>query len=284
MDKLIIKDLEVYGFHGFEPEVDKSGEKYIISAELSLNLKEAGDTDRLKNTVNLVKICREIADLFTHNQHKLIESCAEELAEYILLTYPVVNHVSVSINKPWIPAGMTIKYAGITIERKWHTAYLGIGTNLGERMTNIQSAIDMINESKFCRVTNQSKIYETEPYGYLDQDKFLNGALEVKTLLTPRSFLRFLLDVEKKLKRERIIHYGPRTMDLDVLFYDQIMTSFEEAVIPHPRLHERMFVMKPLCDIAPYYVHPILNERCYRIAEELMKTENEPEVWKEDRV
>lgn len=284
MDKLVIKNLEVYGFHGVEPETDKSGEKYIISAELKLNLKEAGDTDRLENTVHLVKICNEISDIFTQNKHKLIERSAEELATYILLHYPIVNHVSMSIKKPWVPAGMNIDYAGIKIEREWHTVYLGVGSNLGDRMGNIKAAADFINESGLSRVTRISKIYETEPYGYIDQDMFLNCAFEIQTLLTPRTLVRLLLDIEHKLKRERKIHLGPRTIDLDVLFYDNLITSFEEAVIPHPRLHERRFVLKPLCDIAPYHMHPILNERCYRIEEALDTDEAEPKQWSEEPV
>ena len=279
MDTLIIKNLEVYGFHGVEPETDKTGEKYIISAELKLNLKEAGDTDRLENTVHLVKICNEISEIFTQNKHKLIEKSAEELATHILLNYSMVSHVTMSIEKPWIPAGMNIDYAGIKIEREWHTVYLGVGSNLGDRMENINNARAMINETELSRVTRVSKIYETEPYGYLEQDMFLNCAFEIKTLLTPRTLVRLLLDIEHKLKRERKIHLGPRTIDLDVLFYDNIMTSFEEAVIPHPRLHERRFVLTPLCDIAPYLIHPILNERCYRIAEALDTEETEPAVW-----
>lgn len=279
MDKLIIKNLEVYGFHGFEPDVDKSGEKYIISAVLSLNLKEAGDTDRLENTIHLVRICREIAEIFGENKHKLIERSAEELSAHILLNYPMIQHVSISIKKPWIPAGMTIDYAGIEIEREWHTVYLGVGSNLGDKSANIQAAVDKINENELSRVTNKSKMYVTAPYGYLDQDDFLNCAMEVQTLLTPRTFLRFLLSIEKDLKRVRTVHYGPRTIDLDILFYDNVITSFEEAVIPHPRLHERKFVLKPLCDIAPYHMHPILNERCYRILEAYKGDEADPVEW-----
>jgi dihydroneopterin aldolase/2-amino-4-hydroxy-6-hydroxymethyldihydropteridine diphosphokinase len=281
MDKLFITDLEVYGFHSVEPDTDKSGEKYIISAELSLNLKEAGDTDRFEDTVHLVKLCNEMSDVFTHNTHKQIERSAEEIATYILLHYPIVYHVAISIKKPWIQAGLTIDHTGIRIERQWHTVFLGVGSNLGDRMKHIRAAADLINSTEFTTITRTSQIYETEPHGYLEQEMFLNCVFEIQTLLTPRSLVSLLLDIEKKLKRQRKIHLGPRTIDLDILFYDNVITSFEEAVIPHPRLHERRFVLKPLCDIAPYLVHPILNERCYRIADALGSDESEPGVWPE---
>jgi dihydroneopterin aldolase/2-amino-4-hydroxy-6-hydroxymethyldihydropteridine diphosphokinase len=279
MDTLIIKNLQVSGFHGAESETDKTGETYIISAELKLNPNEAGVAHRRESRVDLAKICKEITEIFTHSKYKLIERSAEELAIHILLHYPMTNHVTMSLEKPWTTAGMKIDYTGITIEREWHTVYLGVGSNMGDRLKNINDAREMINETKTSRVTRASKIYETEPFGYRDQDKFLNCAFEVKTLLTPLTLIRFLLDIEHKLKRERKIHLGPRTIDLDVLFYDNIITSLEEAVIPHPRLHERRFVLTPLCDIAPYQFHPLLNKRCYRILEALQTDEPEPKEW-----
>lgn len=163
-----------------------------------------------------------------------------------------------------------------------HRAYVGVGSNLGDRLENIKGAVKLINESKSTKVCRVSKVYETEPFGYADQGLFLNCVFEVDTLLPPRELVRSLLDIEHTLKRERKIPMGPRTIDLDVLFYDDIITSYEDAVIPHPRLHERKFVLKPLCDLAPYYVHPLLNDRCDRIAENLQSTESEPILWAEE--
>ncbi|HAG42201.1 MAG TPA: 2-amino-4-hydroxy-6-hydroxymethyldihydropteridine diphosphokinase, partial [Clostridium sp.] len=88
-----------------------------------------------------------------------------------------------------------------------------------------------------------------------------NTAIEIKTLLNPKNLMKFLLEVEKSLKRERIIKWGPRTLDLDVIFYDDLISSDEEIIIPHPRMEERLFVLNPLCDIASYKLHPILNKR-----------------------
>ena len=275
MDKILVNDLEVFGSHGADQKVDK----FLISAELTLNLKTAGDTDRISQTINYVDLCNDIEKYFSGLDHKLIESSAEDLASYILLNYISVRNVVLTIKMLSIPKEKEINYTGIKIEREWHTSFVGVGSNLGDRYKNILAAENAVNSSSNCKVVKLSKIYETEPFGYLDQDKFLNCVFEVKTLLTPLQFIYSLLEIEKLLKRERVIHWGPRTIDLDILFYDDIITSFEEAVIPHPRMHERMFVLKPLCDLAPYYVHPVINERCYRIAEKLKSEQTEPSEW-----
>lgn len=275
MDKILVNDLEVFGSHGADQKLDK----FLISAELTLNLKTAGDTDRISQTINYVDLCSDIEKYFSGLDHKLIESSVEDLASHILLNYISVRHVILTIKMISIPKEKKIGYTGIKIEREWHTAFIGVGSNLGDRYKNILAAENAINSSSNCKVVKLSKIYETEPFGYLDQDKFLNCVFEVKTLLTPLQFINSLLEIEESLKRERIIHWGPRTIDLDILFYDDIITSFEAAVIPHPRMHERMFVLKPLCDLTPYYVHPVLNERCYRIADKLESEQPAPLEW-----
>lgn len=160
-----------------------------------------------------------------------------------------------------------------------HTVFIGVGSNIGDRYKNILAAEKEINCMDSCQVVEISKIYETEPVGYLDQDNFLNCVFKIETSLKPDQLIKFLLEVEKILKRERVVRWGPRTIDLDILLFDDLVIFSEDLVIPHPRMHERMFVLKPLCDLTPYYVHPVLNERCYRIAEQLKSEKPAPLEW-----
>ncbi|SKA87634.1 dihydroneopterin aldolase / 2-amino-4-hydroxy-6-hydroxymethyldihydropteridine diphosphokinase [Clostridium sp. USBA 49] len=273
MDKIYIKDLEVYAFHGVNKEEKNMGQKFLISIEISLSLREAGKTDNLNATVNYAKLCHDIEREFTKESYNLIEKSAEALANFILLNYYQAEGVKVLVKKPWAPIGKSLDYAAVEIERYWHKAYIGLGSNMGDKEENIKKALEYINTDK-CRVEKVSNIYNTKPVGYLDQDEFLNCAAEIKTLLTPEELIRFLLNIEKELKRERIIKWGPRTIDLDVLLYDDIITSSEEITVPHPRMHERLFVLKPLSDIAPYLIHPILNKRIISLEEELSKVQN----------
>lgn len=268
MDKIYIKDLEVYAFHGVNQEEKNMGQRFLISAQIYLDLSPAGISDDLTKTINYAQLCLEIEEEFKKNKYDLIEKAAEELSKYILLEYPMVKRVKLMLKKPWAPIGKPIKYAAVEVDRKWHTAYIGVGSNIGNKEDNIKQAIEKINLSQLTRVTKIANMYVTKPVGYTDQDDFLNTALEVKTLLKPKELINLLLGIEKELKRERIIKWGPRTIDLDILLYDDLITDFEEAIIPHPRMHERNFVLKPLSDIAPYLIHPILNKRIYQLRDE----------------
>lgn len=271
MDKIYVKDLEIYAFHGVNQQEKDMGQRFLISLELFTNLREAGESDDLRKTVNYAQLCFSVEEKFKQEKFDLIEKAAEELAKFILLNYKLVDRVKVKIKKPWAPIGKPLDHVAVEVDRQWHTAYIAIGSNIGNKEENLNSAIELINCSEVTMVTKISKFYETKPVGYLEQDCFLNGALEVKTLLTPKKLISFLLDKEKNLKRERIIKWGPRTIDLDVLLYDELVTSDENIIVPHPRMHERLFVLKPLCDIAPYIVHPVLNERIIDLMNKISK-------------
>lgn len=261
MDKIYIRDFEVYAYHGVNPQEKDIGQKFLISVELSLDLSKAAITDDISATVNYAELCNGIENIFKEKKYNLIETTAEIIADYILMNYSKVEKVKVLIKKPWAPIGKPIDFAAVEIERSWHTAYIGIGSNMGDKEKNIKDALASIEQSTRNKLTNISGYYITKPVGYLQQDDFLNCAIEIKTLLKPSELIRFLMDVERNLKRERIIRWGPRTIDLDILLYDDIISSDPDVIIPHPRMHERYFVLKPLSDIAPYVIHPLLRRR-----------------------
>lgn len=273
MDKIHIKDLEVYAFHGVNKEEKNMGQRFLISLELSLDLRTAGISDDLNKTVNYAELCNNIEKEFTKEKFDLIEAAGETLARYILLNYYMVQKVKVFLKKPWAPIGKPIDYAAVEIQRCWHRVYIALGTNMGDKEQNIKEALEKLN-SDACKVVRVSNTYCTKPVGYTEQDDFLNCAAELKTLLTTEELIKFMLNIEKDLKRERTIKWGPRTIDLDVLLYDDIITSSEEIIIPHPRMHERLFVLKPLSEIAPYVLHPILNKRIIEIEMEISKTQS----------
>lgn len=136
-------------------------------------------------------------------------------------------------------------------------AYIGVGSNQGDRYAHCAAAIEYIGASAHTRLLDQSSLYLTEPWGYREQDDFVNLAIKVETSLPPLELLGFLLDIERRLARTRTIPYGPRTIDLDILLYgDQILQS-PELTIPHARLCHRGFVLAPLQEIAPHLIHPV---------------------------
>jgi 2-amino-4-hydroxy-6-hydroxymethyldihydropteridine diphosphokinase len=146
-------------------------------------------------------------------------------------------------------------------------AYLGLGTNLGDRKENLSKTIEAI--SLKMSISKQSSLYETTPWGYTDQPDFLNQAIEVETNLRPLRLLNFIKKTELELGRVKNFRYGPRLIDIDILFYDDMVKTTRRLQIPHPRITERAFVLVPLYEIAPEYIHPVLKKTVARLLEEL---------------
>ena len=142
-------------------------------------------------------------------------------------------------------------------------AYLGLGSNIGDRKQQLLKAIDLIGNIKGIKVTKQSSIYETAPIGYTDQPNFLNLCLEIETELSPQQLLKHCLDIEQQLHRVREIRWGPRTLDIDILLYSDDIIETDNLSIPHPRMQERAFVLIPLNDIASDKKDPRLNQKIH---------------------
>jgi 2-amino-4-hydroxy-6-hydroxymethyldihydropteridine diphosphokinase len=140
-----------------------------------------------------------------------------------------------------------------------HTVYIALGTNLGDRLTNLRAAIESMPPEII--VLAESHVYETPPWGYENQPAFLNMVIKAETGLEPEPLLAYLKQLEVELGREQNIRWGPRLIDLDILFYDDLVLDSLPLVIPHPRLHERAFVLVPLMDVAPDLVHPVFRSR-----------------------
>ncbi|NFI07489.1 2-amino-4-hydroxy-6-hydroxymethyldihydropteridine diphosphokinase [Clostridium botulinum] len=149
-----------------------------------------------------------------------------------------------------------------------HTAYVAFGSNIGEKESYIKRALEKIEE-RGMKIIKVSPIYETEPYGVLDQDSFLNGVVKIETNLTPEDLIGELLHIEKQLDRVRERRWGPRTIDLDIIFYDDLIINEKDLVIPHKDMENREFVLKPLCDIDENFIHPVLKKSVRELYDEL---------------
>lgn len=136
--------------------------------------------------------------------------------------------------------------------------YIGIGSNLGDKRANCMKAIELMDLAEGCRVKAKSRFYRTEPVGVQDQDWYLNGVISLDTSLLPGNLMGELLAIEKQLGRKREKKWDSRAIDLDILFFGQRIISEPDLEIPHPRLHLRRFVLVPLADLAPDFVHPVL--------------------------
>jgi 2-amino-4-hydroxy-6-hydroxymethyldihydropteridine diphosphokinase len=136
-----------------------------------------------------------------------------------------------------------------------HTVYLSLGTNIGNRAENLKQAISSLPPQM--TVKKKSKVYETPPWGYTEQEPFLNQAVKTTTYLDPEPLLKHLKRLEIALGRKATFRYGPRLIDLDILFFDDLVLDTPSLTVPHPHVHERGFVLMPMMDIAPDHMHPI---------------------------
>lgn len=257
MDKIIIENLELIAEHGVFKEEKFLGQKFIISVEMTTDTREAGKTGNLNASTHYGFVADDIEKIFTSESFDLIETCAEKIAEMILTKYPLISEVKVTVKKPWAPIRKHFDFVAVEITRKWHTVYLSLGTNMGDKKKNLLAAIEKIGKLENTKITSQSTILETEPFGYTEQDMFLNACIEIKTLFTPQELLEKLLSIELEMGRVRTIKWGPRIIDIDILFFDDEIIQDKNLAVPHPWISERMFVLEPLCEIAPNLIHPL---------------------------
>lgn len=271
MDEIRIKDLEIFAKHGVYKEETALGQKFLVSCTLFLDAREAGKKDDLGSSVDYGAVCHLIKHHMEVHTFQLIEALAEHLARTILNVDEKIQKVEVEIKKPWAPIGLPLDTASVRIVRKWHEAYIALGSNMGDKRGYIEGAITGLRETKDCYVKKVSTLIETEPYGGVEQDCFLNGALKLRTLLTPGELLTRLHELEEEAGRERLVHWGPRTLDLDILFYDDEVIEEDDLCVPHVDLQNRSFVLEPMAEIAPYKRHPVYKKTMTEMLAELQR-------------
>lgn len=267
MDAIYIRDLEIYCHHGVFREENVLGQKFLVSLALYMDTRPAGETDDLARSINYAEVAHFVKQEMEKKDYKLIEAVAEQLAREILMKYPLLHRVRVEIKKPWAPILLPLDTVSVCIERGWATAYLSIGSNMGDREGYLREAVTALKSEPSIKEVRVSDILETEPYGYTEQEPFLNMAVELKTLETPKGLLHICQKIEQAGKRERTIHWGPRTIDLDIVLFGEERIQTEELTIPHVEMHRRLFVLEPLAQIAPWAVHPVYHQTVSELLE-----------------
>lgn len=269
MDRIVIENVEVYARHGVFPEETRLGQRFYVNAVLYLDTRRAGISDELEHSTNYGEVCCLISDFLQEYTYKLLEAAAEHLAEKLLLTFPLVERLELEIRKPSAPIPVPFSSVSVRIERGWRRALIACGSNLGDKESYIKNALQKISEDEKCRMESVSDLIVTEPYGEVEQDDFLNGAFVVRTLYTPQELLAFLNRLEAEADRVREIHWGPRTLDLDIILYEDQVIRTDSLTIPHADMQNRRFVLEPASQIAPEWIHPIYGKSLLVMKEEL---------------
>ena len=263
--KILIKGLSFFAKHGVFAEEKKSGQNFFVDLELTLN--EIG-TDSLSETADYGEVARRVKEFAENGSLDLIESVADGIAKTVLTEFRAVRAVKVTVHKPEAPMPVEVEDAAAVQERQWTTVYFGLGSNLGDREAYLDGAVRGLRERGF-RVTAVSSYRNTEPYGVPDQPDFLNACVRAETFLTPMECLAVIRALEAEAGRVKTRRWGERTLDADLLLYGNETVCTEELTVPHGDLHNRAFVLEPLCEIAPYAVHPILKKTVKMLWEDL---------------
>ncbi len=252
MHHIVMRNMKFYGYHGCLDFEKENGQWFVITVDIGCSYLPGAVTDYLEGTVNYADAFERIKSIVTEYKFNLIEKLAYEIGKCVLLNYSLASLVSVTVHKPEAPVEGEFECMETTISLKRHEAVIGFGSNMGDREEIIRTALDMLNSREDISIKRLSSLYETEPVGFADQSDFLNGVAIVETILEPLDFLHVLQKTELDLHRVRTIKNGPRTIDLDVLTFDDLKSNDEELILPHPRMHERAFVLVPMKELGLY--------------------------------
>jgi dihydroneopterin aldolase/2-amino-4-hydroxy-6-hydroxymethyldihydropteridine diphosphokinase len=256
MDRVLIDDLRVLTVIGALPHERETAQPLRIDLSIGLDLRNAGLSDELNDTVHYGLVCERVAEMCRDSKDILLERLAAKIAD-VVLEFDLVEVVDVRLTKlrPPIPEEVQSTSVAITRSRaeaaapplEDHEVIVALGSNLGDREGYLRFAVGELGN-----VVSLSQVYETEPMGGPDgQGAYLNMVVKVQTSLDPYAFIRRCQRIEANALRQRVVHWGPRTLDVDMLFYDDVHIASEKLTVPHPRINERRFVLTPLDEVAP---------------------------------
>lgn len=268
-DEIRIEELEVYAHHGVLSQETRDGQFFYVNAVLYVDSCKAGTTDDLTYSVHYGEVSSFITEWMQKNTCQLLETVCERLARELLLKYDLIYAIDLEIRKPEAPIPLPFGCVSVKVHRSWHKAYIALGSNMGDKEKYISDAIKALDAHRDIVVKKVSDLIVTPPYGGVEQEDFLNGVMEVETVLNPEELLEALHEIENAADRKRILRWGPRTLDLDILLYDKLVYASEDLQIPHVDMTNRRFVLEPLAQIAPYMYHPVSGKSIRCLLDEL---------------
>lgn len=268
-DFIEVKNMKVFAHHGVFEREKIVGQDFYLNAKVYLDTRKAGLTDKLEDTVNYDLICTYLKEVFAEKQFDTIEAAAEYTLQEIIVNFPMVEAMELEVRKPHAPVKYAPQDISVTIYREWHTVYLSFGSNVGDPETNINESIILLKTPYAIRNLRSSELFVSKPYGPVEQKDFVNGCLELETYMNPEELLAFIHEIEDYFERDRSIHWGPRPIDLDIVFWDDDIYNSKTLTIPHVDMENRMFVLEPLSQLCPNHRHPVWGKTVAQLKQEL---------------
>ena len=255
-DRIELRGLRVRGYHGVLDGERRDGQEFLIDAVLAVDTRPAAATDDLSLTVDYAGLSERLAGIVAGEPVQLIETLAEQLAQ-ACLAEPAVRQAEITVHKPNAPISLPFGDVSVTIRRERRVpVVIALGSNLGDRRQELQRAVDELAATRGLRITAVSPVYETAPVGGPEQPDYLNAVVLAETSRPVAELLRRAHTIEVAAQRTREVRWGPRTLDVDIIAYGAETSSDPVLTLPHPRAHERAFVLAPWLDADPGAVLP----------------------------
>lgn len=256
MDKILIRGLEISACHGVKDFEKTEPQPFVFDADLYYDFGAAYRSDDLTDTLNYSEACKIIAATAAGRSFNLIEKLVYECAYAVMDKLPAKKMI-LTVYKPQAPMKQKFSSVGVTAEVERNTVYLSLGSSEGDRKKYLGAALNALDAHPLIKLKKVSSFIETEPYGGVASNRFLNCAAEIETLLTPQVLLSFAQEVEARNGRTRARRWADRTLDIDIIFFGKKVIAEDNLIIPHPDYARRGFVLEPLCEIAPAFVCPV---------------------------
>jgi dihydroneopterin aldolase/2-amino-4-hydroxy-6-hydroxymethyldihydropteridine diphosphokinase len=254
-DRIVLQGVSARGFHGVLASEKRDGQTFVVDVVMEVDLAPAGASDDLNDTVNYAEVAGDIVALIEGESLDLIEALAARIADRVLAR-PLVEAVEVTVHKPQAPVGHPFTDVQVKVTRERQTpVIIAMGSNLGESLETLHDAV--ISLYAWVDIVDVSPVVETDPVGGPDQPAYLNAVVTATTHLAPSSLLAGLHEIERAHGRTREVHWGPRTLDLDLIQYGDpvfdtdVRMETPTLTLPHPRAHERAFVLVPWLQADP---------------------------------
>lgn len=250
-DRIVLQGISARGFHGVLDLEKAQGQDFVVDVVLDVDLRRAGRSDLLAHTVNYAEVAADIVGLVAGPSLDLIESLAEQIAATVLRR-PLVQTVEVTVHKPQAPVGVPFGDVLVKVERhRDERVVIALGANLGAVQQTLEAAVRQLAHVDGLRITAVSDLFETDPVGGPDQPVYLNAVVMARTRLAPFALITELHAIEADHGRVRETRWGARSLDLDLIQYgdpesdSELLSQDPELTLPHPRAHERAFVLAP---------------------------------------
>lgn len=261
MNEITIKGLKVAACHGVLPSEKDNPQPFVFDAVLGLDTDAAADSDSVSDTVDYAGVCALLNSFCKDNSFNLIERLAQGAAFIIMEKHPALRYARVTVHKPQAPVGLPVEDIAVTVTVERNTVLLSLGASLSDKKAALDGAIDCLKDIRGVTVTRVSDYMESEPYGGVARNTFLNCAVAAECLLSPRTLLKEIHSIEEKFGRKRTVRWEDRTLDIDIIFFGNKIIEEEGLTIPHSDYKSRGFVLAPLKQIAPYFTCPLTHKK-----------------------